>query len=1003
MLINFNHIKTFYTALVQKMKGFRGNWEQNDDTADDYIKNRTHWSEGIKEVETVLVNNLTADVYSDNNPYKCNFVPGQSYDVTWNGTLYKNVVCRFEEGYNVLGGTNDYPFYIDDDGGDGLYVDDDNWTLSISIVEKKEIVHKLDKKFIDMPDNLVTEDDLSNVAFSGNYEDLYNTPSDTLNLSGITLPANFNSSSSVSCYGSGIYVSLSHRGAIYSTDGINWANANELPLSTYWKSVCYDDDRFIAVGSSNDDSLDQAIYSTDGINWNTLQLPCGGSWSSICYGNGIYVALRNSYQKFAAICSTDGINWIVSDLPATEKVTSVCYGNGRFVIMTDGTAIINSGSNKCYYSTTGTDWQTTTLPRQAGWTSVCYGNGMYVAVGTGQQNVIYSTDGITWYTATGLSSLAGLMQVKYGNGKFITIDHRGGIGYSVDGIAWNFIQLPGSSTGGLCYGNEKFILFCNNYVYYAEDGINWSNKSIFQLDQNVASETAAVIRPYLNIMQPDLSQNDPDAADYVKNRTHHMETSWNSVGRLAGTTFQEKADLGIRYAGRCSQGLTPIENARYRMTINETVLGPALYRVNNKFTDGYCLGNAYLYGLYTYGNSKTKEEIEAEGYVDTKEDFVYVNSSFVATTNPNVIAGEHVGVFTEMETVVVKPLDEKYIPNTIARKADIPQSDLSQSDPAAPDYVKNRTHYDDEIQIDTFVWDGNSEGRIVVPQGDSGIFYTKISDVMPTLDDCSKGGKVVRTYPDGRSVTGTIKTSTTGININGWLVIANSLVVVPEELVGVYFENDDCTFPESGLYGIGSDGVSPRYEISITGFTGFNERVLKKLDPKYLPDSIPYEETVFGDTLFWDGYADGRLVFEAPHLGQGGGFTKISNAAPTAADCSNGGYVKRIQADGGGTTSPVPIRADNVINMGGALVLGGVVFSIPEEVAGKRIADLDVVFPEPGLYAMGLGDGYYSVHEIVINGYSGFETAVVKKLDKKFLPDDVATKADIFGAMEASY
>ena len=252
--------------------------------------------------------------------------------------------------------------------------------------------------------------------------------------------------------------------------------------------------------------------------------------------------------------------------------------------------------------------------------------------------------------------------------------------------------------------------------------------------------------------------------------------------------------------------------------------------------------------------------------------------------------------------MVVKPLDEKYIPNTIARKADIPQSDLSQSDPVAPDYVKNRTHYDDEIQIDTFVWDGNSEGHIVVPQGDSGIFYTKISDVMPTLDDCSKGGKVVRTYPDGRSVTATIKTSTTGIDSNGWLVIANSLVVVPEELVGVYFENDDCTFPESGLYGLGSDGVSPRYEISITGFTGFNERVLKKLDKKFLPDDIGgvadwnasegepgyvknrthYEETVFGDTLIWNGNADGcAKVVEADYY-------KISDAIPTLEDVMQG-------------------------------------------------------------------------------------------------------------------
>lgn len=40
MLINFNQLKTFYNALEQKMKSFRGNWEQNNPNASDYIKNK---------------------------------------------------------------------------------------------------------------------------------------------------------------------------------------------------------------------------------------------------------------------------------------------------------------------------------------------------------------------------------------------------------------------------------------------------------------------------------------------------------------------------------------------------------------------------------------------------------------------------------------------------------------------------------------------------------------------------------------------------------------------------------------------------------------------------------------------------------------------------------------------------------------------------------------------------------------------------------------------------
>lgn len=39
-------IKTLYNAFIQKLKKHRGNWEQNDPAADDYIKNRPFYTDG---------------------------------------------------------------------------------------------------------------------------------------------------------------------------------------------------------------------------------------------------------------------------------------------------------------------------------------------------------------------------------------------------------------------------------------------------------------------------------------------------------------------------------------------------------------------------------------------------------------------------------------------------------------------------------------------------------------------------------------------------------------------------------------------------------------------------------------------------------------------------------------------------------------------------------------------------------------------------------------------
>jgi hypothetical protein len=191
MHVTFDSLKTFYNILLQKLKNYRGNWEQNDPTSDDYIKNRPFYS-AIEE--TVLVDNLSDEDYQNGKAPGCNFVPGQSYDVIWNGVLYENLVCRFSEGYNVIACSDngDSPFYIDDNGGDGLYIscNDGEWT--VSIFTKQEVVHQIDAKYL--PDmNYVSYDDAQTLTddqmaqarenigagtsnFSGSYTELTDKP-----------------------------------------------------------------------------------------------------------------------------------------------------------------------------------------------------------------------------------------------------------------------------------------------------------------------------------------------------------------------------------------------------------------------------------------------------------------------------------------------------------------------------------------------------------------------------------------------------------------------------------------------------------------------------------------------------------------------------------------------------------------------------------------------------------------------------------------------------------
>jgi hypothetical protein len=58
-MLTFNHLKTFYNALKEKIKKSRGNWLQNDPTAEDYIKNRPFYEE---VVDSVVLPETTIDV-----------------------------------------------------------------------------------------------------------------------------------------------------------------------------------------------------------------------------------------------------------------------------------------------------------------------------------------------------------------------------------------------------------------------------------------------------------------------------------------------------------------------------------------------------------------------------------------------------------------------------------------------------------------------------------------------------------------------------------------------------------------------------------------------------------------------------------------------------------------------------------------------------------------------------------------------------------------------------
>jgi hypothetical protein len=540
MLINFNHLKTFYKAIIQKMKSFRGNWNQNDPTADDYIKNRPFYSEGVKEQTVVLVDNLTSDVYSDYHP-SCNFVPGQSYTVTYNGVTYSDLVCYRNESYNVIcDEDNGYPCYIDDDGGNGLFIgaNDDNWTISITTTIATEVIHKIDKKFIDLPNNIITEDDLAPVARSNDYWDLDNIPQIDSELSTTSRNAIRNSSVAQAlqqklslaefslpsarywqdvCYGNGKYIAIaggSSGDQVYavSKSGQSW-QLGDLPSKQPWSSICYGNDKFVVVSGTviNSTKSTTAAYSYDGSNWTETQLPALGQWFRVCYGNGMYIAI--DYGSNAIAYSYDGIVWQPHQISTTSYYTmglaDICYGDNKFV------AVASYGVKNCIrYSYNGIEWFDAETPAVRNFASVCYGSGMFVAVGNENNTIFYSADGITW-ASTDLGKQYDLNSVCYGAGKFVALcghlnsnNSYGKALYSTNGINWIECDIGVLSYWTrLCCGDSGFVAIAggthnSRRTVYSMDGICWTCNYLAQGELGrVTKEVAMDIQSYLNAVK----------------------------------------------------------------------------------------------------------------------------------------------------------------------------------------------------------------------------------------------------------------------------------------------------------------------------------------------------------------------------------------------------------------------------------------------------------------------------------------------------------------------
>ena len=159
-------------------------WNQNDATASDYIKNRPFYTGD--PVETVLVEESTATFADEGGLYGAEVIStflatvGETYKVSWDGTVYESVCADYRAGLFAIGNLSiagagadtGEPFLIVPNGSSiFIYTPDTSASHTFSISGLATEVVKVDEKYLP-----VSTDDSYGVIKKSDIVSVYNFP-----------------------------------------------------------------------------------------------------------------------------------------------------------------------------------------------------------------------------------------------------------------------------------------------------------------------------------------------------------------------------------------------------------------------------------------------------------------------------------------------------------------------------------------------------------------------------------------------------------------------------------------------------------------------------------------------------------------------------------------------------------------------------------------------------------------------------------------------------------
>ena len=329
-------------------------------------------------------------------------------------------------------------------------------------------------------------------------------------------------------YGGGRFVAVGDMGRVMvSMNGQTW-QTNSLPFpAPSLHAVAYGNGYYVAVGMYG------AVWrSSDGLNWTDYSPGAFSEFRGIGFGEGVFVAVGWNGSIYT---STDGASWVQRDSGVfmPPNFNDVAYGNGSFVVVGDFSTILQSGALngrpeilhqpqsltaapgafisfgvvaagvsplQYQWFKNGTNVPgainsilsvTNVQPSDAGDYTVTVTNAFGFdssAVATLTVTAAFPLD--FWHWRNPLPQGNDIVDVAYGNSRFVeaTVDGAVGVlvdGYSPGGVSRLPVDLPFDFLQSLSFANGQFFAGSSSILSSA-DGITWSGSNSFAAVTSVA-------------------------------------------------------------------------------------------------------------------------------------------------------------------------------------------------------------------------------------------------------------------------------------------------------------------------------------------------------------------------------------------------------------------------------------------------------------------------------------------------------------------------------------